>query len=207
MIKIESRVLGMVATNCYLIVNTDNGESIIVDPADSPQAIYDMVVRSSSKPQAVLLTHGHFDHIGAAEAVKDTYGIKIYASEKEKELLVSQSMNLSEAYGMNLSIRADEWLKDGDELDLAGIRINVLHTPGHTAGGVCYYIRDAHILISGDTLFSGSVGRTDFPTSSSSDLLASLHDKLCMLPDETVVYPGHGESTTIGDEKRYNPFM
>ena len=103
-IKIESRVLGPVATNCYLIINLDNNESIIVDPADSPESIYDMVVRSASRPQAILLTHGHFDHIGAANEVREHYGIKIYASCDEEKLLASPARNLSNAYGMSLRV-------------------------------------------------------------------------------------------------------
>lgn len=123
MIKIESRVLGPVATNCYLIINKDNNESIIVDPADSPESIYDMVVRSASKPQAILLTHGHFDHIGAANEVREHYGIKIYASCDEEKLLASPARNLSNAYGMSLRVTADVLHNDGDILELAGLKI------------------------------------------------------------------------------------
>ena len=159
MIKIESRVLGPVATNCYLIINKDNNESIIVDPADSPESIYDMVVRSASKPQAILLTHGHFDHIGAANEVREHYGIKIYASCDEEKLLASPARNLSNAYGMSLRVTADVLLNDGDILELAGLKIKAIHTPGHTAGGTCYYIESDKTLMSGDTLFAGSVGR------------------------------------------------
>lgn len=207
MIRIESRVLGPVETNCYLIINTDNNESVIVDPADSPELIYDMVVRSSSTPQAILLTHGHFDHITAADAVREKYGIPIYASKDEEKLLASPARNLSNAYGMNLRVTADILHEDGDILNIAGLNICAIHTPGHTAGGTCYYIESDGILISGDTLFAGSVGRTDYPTASSAALMESLHDKLCVLPDDTDVYPGHGEFTTIGYEKQNNPFM
>lgn len=202
MIKIESRVLGPVATNCYLIINLDNNESIIVDPADSPESIYDMVVRSASRPQAILLTHGHFDHIGAANEVREHYGIKIYASCDEEKLLASPARNLSNAYGMSLRVTADVLHNDGDILELAGLKIKAIHTPGHTAGGTCYYIESDKTLMSGDTLFAGSVGRTDYPTASSAAMMESLHDKLCKLPDDTDVYPGHGEFTTIGYESR-----
>ena len=146
MIKIESRVLGPVATNCYLIINLDNNESIIVDPADSPESIYDMVVRSASRPQAILLTHGHFDHIGAANEVREHYGIKIYASCDEEKLLASPARNLSNAYGMSLRVTADVLHNDGDILELAGLKIKAIHTPGHTAGGTCYYIESDKTL-------------------------------------------------------------
>lgn len=173
--------MGPVATNCYLIINLDNNESIIVDPADSPESIYDMVVRSASKPQAILLTHGHFDHICAANEVREHYGIKIYASCDEEKLLASPARNLSNAYGMSLKVTADVLHNDGDILELAGLKIKAIHTPGHTAGGTCYYIESDNTLMSGDTLFAGSVGRTDYPTASSAAMMESLHDKLCKL--------------------------
>ena len=207
MIKIESRVLGPVATNCYLIINLDNNESIIVDPADSPESIYDMVVRSASKPQAILLTHGHFDHIGAANEVREHYGIKIYASCDEEKLLASPARNLSNAYGMSLKVTADVLHNDGDILELAGLKIKAIHTPGHTKGSCCYYIEEEDVLFSGDTVFYGSVGRTDFPGGSTADIVRSLHKLVDSLPEETEVFPGHDASTTIGYEKRYNPFV
>ena len=207
MIKIESRVLGPVATNCYLIINKDNNESIIVDPADSPESIYDMVVRSASKPQAILLTHGHFDHIGAANEVREHYGIKIYASCDEEKLLASPARNLSNAYGMSLRVTADVLHNDGDILELAGLKIKAIHTPGHTKGSCCYYLKDEGVLFSGDTVFYGSVGRTDFPGGSTAEIVRSLHKLVDSLPEETEVFPGHDASTTIGYEKRYNPFV
>ena len=207
MIKIESRVLGPVATNCYLIINKDNNESIIVDPADSPESIYDMVVRSASEPQAILLTHGHFDHIGAANEVREHYGIKIYASCDEEKLLASPARNLSNAYGMSLRVTADVLHNDGDILELAGLKIKAIHTPGHTPGGCCYYMEQEDVLFSGDTLFRTSVGRSDFPGGSASALVRSVKEKLLILPEETHVYPGHMEETTIGYEKRHNPFV
>ena len=206
MIKIESRVLGPVATNCYLIINLDNNESIIVDPADSQESIYDMVVRSASRPQAILLTHGHFDHIGAANEVREHYGIKIYASCDEEKLLASPARNLSNAYGMSLRVTADVLHNDGDILELAGLKIKAIHTPGHTAGSCCYYLPEEEVLFSGDTLFAQSVGRTDFPTGSGTDMQASVKRLLKELPETTRVCPGHNEETTIGYEKRYNPF-
>lgn len=207
MIKIMSRVLGMVSTNCYLLINPDNNESIIVDPADSPDLIKEMVEKSDTTPKAILLTHGHFDHVGAALDLKNSYGIKIYASKHEEKLLASPDINLSGEYGMNISIVADVLLEDEEELNLAGFAIKAIHTPGHTAGSMCYYIADEDMLISGDTLFAYSIGRTDFPTSSSSDMMTSLRDKLAHLPKDTDVFPGHGECTTIGFELENNPYM
>ena len=207
MIKIESRVLGPVATNCYLIINLDNNESIIVDPADSPESIYDMVVRSASRPQAILLTHGHFDHATGAGELAQLLHIKIYAQEKEKETLDNPQLNLSGWQGSELVFYADEYLKDEQEIDLAGFHIRVFLTPGHTVGGCCYYFPYQNTLFSGDSLFQTSIGRTDFPKGSASQLIHAIREKLMPLPDETAVYTGHGDMTTIGTERMYNPCL
>ena len=145
----------------------------------------------------------------AADAYAGEHGenpVKIYAGEAEKKFLLDTKSNLSKDMGRPVTVTADVYLKDGEELDLDGIRIKVLATPGHTAGGVSYYFPEGAFLICGDTLFQESVGRTDFPTGSMSTLVRSVKEKLFTLPEETVVYPGHGDSTTIGHEKKYNPF-
>ena len=145
----------------------------------------------------------------AADAYAGEHGwepVKIYAGEAEKDFLLDTKSNLSKDMGRPVTVTEDVYLKDGEELDLDGIRIKVLATPGHTAGGVSYYFPEGGFLICGDTLFQESVGRTDFPTGSMSTLVRSVKEKLFILPEETVVYPGHGDSTTIGHEKKYNPF-
>ena len=205
--KIERFVLGPIETNCYVVVNEDTKECFAVDMAYCPKAYVDHIREQGYQMKALFLTHGHFDHIGAANEVREHYGIKIYASCDEEKLLASPARNLSNAYGMSLRVTADVLHNDGDILELAGLKIKAIHTPGHTAGGTCYYIESDKTLMSGDTLFAGSVGRTDYPTASSAAMMESLHDKLCKLPDDTDVYPGHGEFTTIGYEKQNNPFM
>ena len=157
--------------------------------------------------KGILLTHGHFDHIMAADEVRDKYNVKVYASAEEKNTLSTPHINLGEAYGMNLSVKADVWHNDGDILKLAGFDIKAIHTPGHTEGGTCYYIGSIGVLFSGDTLFCESVGRTDFPGGSMSDIVRSIKDKLMVLPDDTKVYTGHGEGTSIGYERVHNPFI
>ena len=151
-------------------------------------------------------THGHYDHIGAARQLAVKYGIKVYAGEHEKELLADAYKNLSAHMGAKITLEADVWIKDKQHINPAGIDIEVIHTPGHTSGGVSYYVKDASVLFSGDTLFAESVGRTDFATGSFSDIVSSIKDKLFLLPDDTVVFPGHGESTSIAHEKKYNPY-
>ena len=192
MYKIDSRILGMVGTNCYLLCNMDIKECVLIDPADSQDEISRMIDESGCSLKGILLTHGHFDHIMAADAVRDKYGVKVYASCDEKNTLEQPHINLGEAYGLMLSVKADVWHKDGEILKLAGFDIEALHTPGHTEGGSCYYIREIGVLFSGDTLFCGSVGRTDFPGGSMSEIVRSIKEKVMVLPDDTKVYPGHG---------------
>lgn len=207
MYKIDSRILGMVGTNCYLLCNMDIKECVLIDPADSQDEISRMIDESGCSLKGILLTHGHFDHIMAADAVRDKYGVKVYASCDEKNTLEQPHINLGEAYGLKLSVKADVWHKDGEILKLAGFDIEALHTPGHTEGGSCYYIREIGVLFSGDTLFCGSVRRTDFPGGSMSEIVRSIKEKVMVLPDDTKVYPGHGEGTSVGYERENNPFL
>ena len=207
MYKIDSRILGMVGTNCYLLCNMDIKECVLIDPADSQDEISRMIDESGCSLKGILLTHGHFDHIMAADAVRDKYGVKVYASCDEKNTLEQPHINLGEAYGLKLSVKADVWHKDGEILKLAGFDIEALHTPGHTEGGSCYYVREIGVLFSGDTLFCGSVGRTDFPGGSMSEIVRSIKEKVMVLPDDTKVYPGHGEGTSVGYERVNNLFL
>lgn len=200
-------IVGPVCTNCYLLVNHKTGELLVVDPGDQAQLIEKQIEKTGAKPVAILLTHGHFDHAGAAEELADKYQIPIYAHEAERETLEDPGLNLCGMIGEHKVYRADIFVKDEEVLNLAGFSIRVFFTPGHTIGGCCYYIADEKILFSGDTLFQESVGRTDFPRGSASDLIRAIREKLMPLPDDVTVYTGHDESTLIGYERMHNPYL
>lgn len=206
-LDLQKCILGMVYTNCYFLKNKETGELLLIDPAASPEKISEKIEEMQAKPAGILLTHGHYDHILAVEDIRKKYGIKVYACSEEQKMLLDPSINMSGFFGGGCSVRPDVLLKDLDVFTAAGFSIQMIHTPGHTVGSCCYYIEEEGVLFSGDTLFYGSVGRTDFPGGSTAEIVRSLHKLVDSLPEETEVYPGHDASTTIGYEKRYNPFV
>lgn len=206
MMKIQHSVLGMCATNTYYVYDDETKRGLIVDPADSPDTIIARVDSLSMIPEAILITHGHFDHVLAMNKIREHYGIKVYAGLTEKQVLHDMAMNLTSSFGMGQTFDADIYLKDGEEFEAAGYHIKAIEVPGHTIGGMCYYFDKQGVLFSGDTLFCESVGRSDFPGGSASALCRGIKDKLFVLPEHTKVYPGHMDETTIGNEIKYNPF-
>lgn len=208
MIRIEKFVLGPVGTNCYIVRNEENKECFLVDPAACPPELAGHIKSEGLTVRAVVLTHGHFDHIMGLDGVTEAFSVPVYAYKGEKELLEDAQMNSSATMlGRPYTFSGADYTNDGQEMEIAGFQVRVIHTPGHTAGGCCYYISEEGVLFSGDTLFHASVGRTDLPTGSMGQLVRSIREKLFILPDETKVYPGHMEETTIGYEKKYNPFL
>lgn len=206
--KIDRFVIGPVGTNCYIVRNEDTDECFVTDPAACPPELVGHIRKEGLNVKAVLLTHGHFDHIMGLDDFLKEFPVPVYAFSEEKPLLESAELNSSLGmFGRPYTFSGAEYVGDGQILHIAGFEIRVIHTPGHTAGGCCYYIPAENVLISGDTLFRASVGRTDLPTGSMGDLVRSVREKLFVLPEETKVYPGHMEETTIGYEKKYNPFV
>lgn len=201
--EIRKIVLSEFQTNCFIIFDDETKQGIIIDPASSSDRISDKLTQFGCEPKAILLTHGHGDHIGATMDLKKKYNIKVYAHKDEKEVLEDPGINLSYMMGDNISFSPDVLLEDGQVIELAGFKIKVIHTPGHTQGSCCYLFEEFGVLISGDTLFYGSYGRTDFPTGSDSKLMRSIKEKLLVLDPSTVVYSGHGSETTIGDEGKW----
>ncbi len=200
-------MLGMCQTNCYFVYREGSSKVIFIDPADYGEQIFKAMKDNGFEVAAILLTHGHFDHIWGCSRLRQLTSAPVYAYEGEEKVLLSSDLNVSAGAGRACTVKANTLLKDGEEVTIEDMTFKVIATPGHTQGSCCYYFEEAGMLISGDTLFEESVGRTDLPTGSMSTLVRSIKDKLFELPDDTVVYPGHGDSTTIEHEKKYNPFI
>jgi len=203
---IEKLEVGPLASNCYIVGAESNKEGIIVDPGAEANKILQKVEDLGLEIKFIVLTHGHFDHFSALREVKEATGAEVAIHADDAGALHASNPLGAVFY---LSPQAppspDRLLKGGDSIDIGGLHFLVLHTPGHTPGGIC--LLGEGVVFSGDTLFNGAVGRADLPGSSPSQLMNSLHTKLMVLPDDTVVYPGHGPETTIGSERRWNPYL
>jgi len=208
--KIDRFILGDFETNCYVVrADESAADCLIIDIGFTPDELVGSLVEKKRNPVAVILTHGHADHIVGLDAVRRQFPqIKVYIHELDAPMLADANANLSALIeGAYAAEPADVLLRDGDIVEEAGIRFEVLHTPGHTPGGICLYARQEGLVFVGDTLFADSVGRADFPGGDMGQLIRSIRNKLLTLPDSTVAYPGHGSRTTIGRERRANPFL
>ncbi len=197
---------GIYAANCYIIYPEDKKEGIVLDPGGDVEDIIAAIDSNDLNIKYIILTHGHADHIGGVKGLKNKLGVPVMIHEKDRELLVDGDKNLSSVMAMaTVEIEPDVLLKDGDKIEFGGLTAEVIHTPGHTSGGICLKIGDN--LFTGDTLFAGSIGRTDFLGGSYEEIIKSIKEKLVIYPDNTQVYPGHGPSSTIKNEKSSNPFL
>lgn len=200
--------VGLFCTNCYLVMNEDTSEGLIIDPGADPIKICYAIDDMGMVPVAILLTHGHFDHIMAVNELKRKYDIRVFILDAEAKLLADPALNSSTGLiRQPYTTSADVFLEDNDSVVLAGLTIKVIATPGHTVGGACYHLAKQKILFSGDTLFYESIGRSDLPTGDSDLLIQSIRTRLAVLPDDTFVLPGHGVTTSIRHEKRCNSYM
>lgn len=205
-IEVTVLTVGPIQTNCY-IVNQKGGTScLVVDPGEDAEKIADYIQRKGLKNEAVLLTHGHFDHVTGVHPLVSLVGGRVYAFDQERELLMDANLNGSAMMGYEVALEPECFLRDGQRITVAGIEFRVIHTPGHTSGSCCYYQEEEKLLFSGDTIFMESVGRTDFPTGNGRQILDSLRNKILTLPSEVQIYPGHGPDTTVGYEMANNPY-
>ena len=208
--KIDHLILGAYETNSYVLRDSDTAtDCLVIDTGLDIGGLIDFLEERQLNPVAIVLTHGHVDHIGGVTALRSRFpGMKVGIHKLDAEMLTEPQANLSAMTGAPLRTEPEDFsLAEQDVVEQAGVELLVLHTPGHTPGGVCLYSKNNGVAFVGDTLFADSVGRTDFPGGSMSQLTRSIREKLFALPDETRVYPGHGPATTIGHEKAYNPFL
>ena len=206
-LRIGRMVMGSVGTNCYFVYDSENKKALVFDAPCDGEGIYRRLKDKGIEVAALLLTHGHFDHILGANELRKAASIKIYACEDEQDVCEDTHNNCTDQIGRLYTVKCNRYIKDGEEIEIEGIRCRLIETPVHTKGSCCYYFEDAGFLISGDTLFCGSIGRSDLPTGSEATLIRSIKEKLMCLPDDVKVYPGHGDETTIEYERRYNPFL
>ena len=191
--------------NCY-VVSDDTGEGVVIDPGGMAKEILAYIRDRKLSIKAVLDTHGHCDHIGANDAIRDATGAPLYIHKEDGPMLSDMRLNLSAFMGFKaISRPAEHLLSEGDKISFGQSELEVIHTPGHTTGGVCFV--GEGVAFTGDTLFAGSIGRSDFPGGSERDLIGNIKKKLLVLPDETKVYSGHGPATEIGWERQCNPYL
>lgn len=209
--KIKKLVVGPLQANCYLLWDKPGGLAAIIDPGGSPEEIISVIEEEKLTPVALINTHGHIDHIAANQVIKERYDIPLLIHAEDVACLTDPNLNLSAmGFGQFDSSSCDRELQDGDEIPVGEISLKVISTPGHSPGGVCLLISridQPDIIITGDTLFAGGVGRTDFPGGSMTRLMESIRNRLFSFPDETIILPGHGPHSTIVEERNSNPFL
>ena len=199
---LKSLVVGPMAVNCYCLADPDTKDACLIDPGAEPARIKNLLVREKFNLKFILNTHGHGDHIAA----NGYFDAPIYIHQLDEDFLTDSNKNLSSMVGFPfISPRASKFLEDGETVNLGNIRLEIIHTPGHTPGSIS--IKYDNILFTGDCLFNGGIGRTDFAYGDERELLKSIRERLLIFDDDTIIYPGHGEPSTIGREKMSNPFL
>ena len=204
----ETIVVGELGVNCYLLADSETKEGIVIDPGADSGNILSAIKANGIKVLYILNTHGHFDHIGGNRRVAEVTGARLMIN-KEDEPFLSRASKSATMYGLKAedSPPPSSYLAEGDVISFGRHSVKVIHIPGHSPGGSCFYLEKEGLLMSGDSLFAESIGRTDLPGGSQAELVLSIRSKLLVLPEETRVFPGHGPSTTIGHEKKFNPYL
>lgn len=204
--EITLLMVGPIQTNCYVASKEGSASCVVIDPGEEAGKIADYMKKKELVCEGILLTHGHFDHITGVAELASLTGAKVYAYEGERELMMDPAQNGSVMVGYEVALEPENLLRDNQILSIADMDFQVIHTPGHTVGGCCYYAKDEKVLFGGDTIFMESVGRTDFPTGNGRQLIDSIREKILVLPEEVQIYPGHGPETSVGYEKQNNPY-
>jgi len=204
--KVEVLIVGPLFSNCYIVWDDDVKQGVIIDPGDDADIILKTVRELGVNIKYILATHGHFDHVGAVAPLKRELKVEFLA-HKDDFFFIEDGENAARRWGIDIEQppKPDRFIEDGDKIKIGGFDLEVIHTPGHSPGGISFLYNQ--MVFGGDTLFQGSIGRTDFRKGSFEDLSKSIKTRLYTLPDNTIVYTGHGPVTTIGDEKRYNAFV
>lgn len=204
--KLKIMAVGPLEENCYIVYDETTRQAAIIDPGDEAERIAAFIDKENLAPQFIVNTHGHWDHVGAVAALQAQYGVPFYLHPHDVEWLREP---LASLFGQNgaQGIDGAKPLAEGETIACGGVTLQVIHTPGHTRGGCVLWCKDADVAFTGDTLFKGTVGRTDFPGGSYEAILASVQEKLAPLADSTVVYPGHGPKSTMAWERAHNPYM
>lgn len=198
--RIDVIPAGSYMTNCYIIIDEETNESIVVDPGDDAKLLLDTFNKTGSKLKFILLTHGHKDHTASIPEFRKKYNVDVYINEKDSELIEKNK----EMFG-DKDENGNKFVKEGDILSFGNVKVKCIETPGHTPGGMSYLIE--HSLFTGDTLFNNSIGRTDFPGGDYTEIIYSIINKIMSLSDDVKVFPGHGPQTTVGYERSTNPFL
>ena len=205
--KVKTFIVGSVSTNCYVAYDLDSQTCVIIDPGAPAPAVLDFIKDHQLVPQAILLTHGHFDHIMGIESILEQYQLPVYAYEAELPLIENADLNVSAYFGAPYTYVGAQGVADRQMLLSPPLDFQVIHTPGHTKGSCCFYHEEDALLFTGDTLFKESVGRTDVPTGDGEEIIQSIKEQLLSLPENVIVYPGHGGPTSILHEKGFNPYL
>jgi len=203
--KIIRLAIGLYQTNCYLVADETTKAAFIIDPAGDLEQITNLINTKEYDLKYIILTHGHGDHIGAVEGLKEAYDAVLFIHEEDAEMLRDSQLNLTYRMGETIEMEADQTFRDGDTLMVGELKLRFIHTPGHSKGSSCVLVEDT--LFSGDTLFLNSIGRTDLYGGDQRQIIESIKNKLLILPEETKVYPGHGQGTSIKNELKKNPFF
>lgn len=206
MLNVKTLIVSVLDSNCHLVYNDE--EALIVDPGAEAERIKAAIEELDVRPVAILLTHTHFDHIGAVDEIREEYKIPVYVSSEEEDWLQNPTMNLSRMQGEDLIVGAAEHIFQPEEvIEIGDFSFKVVATPGHSPGSVSFIFADGEFVVTGDALFAGGVGRTVFPGSEPEKLVPNVREKLFTLPDHYTIYPGHRETSTIGKEIKTNPFF